>query len=144
MSVCYRPTVGDVRLHDVSLTAAVLRWLRYTERRALIVVSIDGFVKWSWSSEPALNTGRFIRTSRGAIAVPPGSAVGRNEFTAETKAGVDHPAGVWFDEPTREMTFHSDTYDESYSLLHLGTYDRGPWLAEAHVEDTYGRFNGGA
>jgi hypothetical protein len=122
----------------------IIRRMRYTDRRALIVVSIDGFVRWSWSSEPALKTGRFIRTSRGTVAVPPGSAVGRNEFTAETKAGVDHPAGVWFDEPTREMTFHSDTYDVSYTLLHLGNYGGGYWFAEPRVEDTYERFTGGA
>ena len=74
--------------YDVSLAAAVLRWLRYTERRALIVVSVDGFVKWSWSSKPALVSGCFIRTSRGPSELPPGSAVARNEFTPETKAGV--------------------------------------------------------
>ena len=130
--------------YDVSLAAAVLRWLRYTERRALLVVAIDGFVRWSWSSEPAIRTGRFIRTSRGPVALPPGSAAGKNEFTAETKAGVNYPPGVWFDEPTCEMTFHSDTYDESYTLLHLAHDVGGPWLAESHVEDTYERFNRGA
>ena len=97
----------------------------------------------SWSSEPALKSGRFIRTSRSPVALPPGSAAGKNEFTAETKAGVDHPPGIWFDEPTREMTFYSEAYDESYTLLQLGNYGGGPWLAESHVEDTYERFTSG-
>jgi len=130
--------------YDVSLAAAVLRWLRYTERRALIVVSVDGFVKWSWSSKPALQSRCFIRTSRGPVILPPGSAVGRNEFTAETKAGVDHPAGIWFNEPVRELSFHAEKYDLSYTLLHLGDIDRGPWPVESHVEDAYERLNGGA
>ena len=130
--------------YDVSLAAAGLRWLRYTERRALIVVSVDGFVKWSWSSKPALLSGCFIRTSRGPVALPPGSAVGQNQFTAETKAGVDHPAGIWFNEPVRELSFRTDKYDLNYTLLHLGNISRGPWLAEVHVEDTFDRFNGGA
>jgi hypothetical protein len=130
--------------YDVSLAAAALRWLRYTERRALIIVSVDGFVKWSWSSKPALLSRCFIRTSRGPVALPPGSAVGQNQFTAETKAGVDHPARIWFNEPVRELSFRTDKYDLNYTLLHLGNIDRGPWLAEAHVEDTYDRFNGGA
>jgi hypothetical protein len=129
--------------YGVSLVAAVLRWLRYTERRALIVVSIDGFVKWSWSSKLALQTGCFIRTSRGPVALPTGSAVGRNEFTVETKAGIDHPTGIWFNEPVRELSFHTEKYDLNYTLLHLGNIDRGPWLAEPHVKDTYERFNGG-
>ncbi len=130
--------------YDVSLAAASLRWLRYTERRALIVVSVDGFVKWSWSSKPALLSRCFIRTSRGPVVLPPGSSVGQNQFTAKTKAGVDHPAGIWFNEPVRELSFRTDKYDLNYTLLHLGNIDRGPWLAEAHVEDTYDRFNGGA
>jgi len=130
--------------YDVSLAAAVLRWLRYTERRALIVVSVDGFIKWSWSSQPALQSRCFIRTSRGPVTLPPGSAVGRSEFTAETKAGVDHPAGVWFNEPVRELSFRAEKYDLNYTLLHLGNIDRGPWLEESHVEDTYERFNSGA
>lgn len=130
--------------YGVSLVAAVLRWLRYTERRALIVISVDGFVKWSWSSEPALLSGCFIRTSRGPVELPLGSAVGRSEFTPESRAGVDHPPGIWFNEPVRELSFRVEKYDLNYTLLHLGNTDRGPWLAEPHVEDTFDRFNGGA
>jgi len=129
--------------YGVSLAAAVLRWLRYTERRALIVVSIDGFVKWSWSSKSALLSGCFIRTSRGPVELPPGSAVGRSEFTPETKAGVDHSAGIWFNEPVRELSFHSEKHDVSYTLLHFGTAQVAP-IAEPHVEDVYDRFVGKA
>jgi len=106
--------------YDVSLVAAILHWLRYTERRALLVVSVDGFVKWSWSSERALTTGAFIRTSRGPVELPPGSAVGQELFTPEARTGVDHPHGVWFDEPAREHSFKSERYDAAYTLLHLG------------------------
>lgn len=131
---------GCADRYRVSLAAAILRWLRYTERRAMIVVSIDGFVKWAWSSAPALQSGRYIRTSRGPVEVPSGSAVGRNEFTAETKAGVDHPRGVWFDEPVREHSFRAEKYDLNYTLLHFGNRECGPLLAEPHTEDTYDKF----
>lgn len=129
--------------YHVSLSAAVLRWLRYTERRAMIVVSIDGFVKWAWSSAPALESGRYIRTSRGPVELPSGSAVGRNEFNPETKAGVDHPPGIWFDEPVRELSFRAEKYNLNYTLLHFGNIDRSHHLAEPHVEDTFDRLNGG-
>ncbi len=36
--------------YGVSLIAATLRWLQYTERRAVLVKSIDGFIHWGWSS----------------------------------------------------------------------------------------------
>ena len=37
--------------YRVSLMAAILRWLTYTERRAVLVVSPDDFVLWSRSSD---------------------------------------------------------------------------------------------
>ena len=99
--------------------SVILRWLRYTERRALLVTSVDGFVKWSWSSKPALVSGAFIRTSRGPAALPAGSAVAQEQFTPEVRAGVDHPTGVWFNKRARELTFRSEKYDTAYTLLHL-------------------------
>ena len=50
--------------YDVSLVAAVLRWLRYTERRAIMVVSRDGFMKWAWSSQPALKKRPLFQNKR--------------------------------------------------------------------------------
>jgi IrrE N-terminal-like domain len=126
--------------YEVSLVAAVLRWLRYTERRALLVTSVDGFVKWSWSSKPALVSGAFIRTSRGAVPLPAGSAVAQEQFTPEVRAGVDHPTGVWFNERTRELTFRSEKYDTAYTLLHLGAAEPKAWDEGRSLEDTYERF----
>ena len=39
--------------YGVSLTAAILKWLQYTDEKAVLVYSNDGFINWSWSSEPA-------------------------------------------------------------------------------------------
>lgn len=127
--------------YEVSLVAAALRWLRYTERRALLVASVEGFVKWSWSSKPALVSGAFIRTSRGPVPLPPESAVGREMFTAEARAGVQHDARVWFNERVREFSFRSEKYDTAYTLLHLGDEEPRRWTDdEAQLEDTYERF----
>lgn len=56
--------------YRVSLIAALLRWLGYTTRRAVLVVSRDGFILWARSSDRALKTGAFFRTSRGPIEIP--------------------------------------------------------------------------
>jgi hypothetical protein len=37
--------------YRVSLIAALLRWPEYTERRAVLVVSRDGFILWGRSSK---------------------------------------------------------------------------------------------
>jgi hypothetical protein len=126
--------------YDVSLIAAVLRWLRYTERRAIIVVSRDGYMKWAWSSEPALKSSRYFRTSGPPVEVPPLSLVGRADFSEAARTGTDHLAGVWFDEPVKEMTIRSQRYDLNYTLLHFASAGRDFRFAEPHVEDAYDRF----
>jgi hypothetical protein len=129
--------------YDVSLVAAILRWLRYTDRRSIIIVSRDGFMKWAWSSEAALKSGRYFRTSGSPVAVPALSSVGRGEFNDETRLGVKQPAGMWFDEPAMELSLRSETYDLNYTLLHFANEGRGFGLAEPHVEDVFDRFAAG-
>jgi IrrE N-terminal-like domain len=127
--------------YNVSLVAAILRWLRYTERRAMIVVSRDGYIKWAWSSEAALKTGRYFKTTESPVELSPFSAVGRGAFTDDTRTGIDHPVGVWFDEPVRELSIRSSRYDLNYTILHLRNDIEHVALAEPHVEDTFDRFD---
>jgi hypothetical protein len=129
--------------YDVSLTAAMLRWLRYTERRAIMIVSTDGFVNWAWSSEPAFKSGRFIRTRSGPpYALPPGSGAASGSFSEELKSGIQHSAGVWFDEPVRELSFHAASLNIVYTLLHFRTSDHTTWHADSpDLEDSFERFN---
>lgn len=46
--------------YKVSLIAATLRWIEYTERRAVIVISRDGFILWARSSTSAWKSGIFL------------------------------------------------------------------------------------
>ena len=105
--------------YEVSLIAAILRWLEYTERRAVLVVSRDNFILWARSSQRALKTGAFFRTSRGPIPIPQGSIAGRQIAIDSPRTGADLPAGVWFQEPCREMAIFSENYDFTISLLQL-------------------------
>jgi hypothetical protein len=129
--------------YDVSLTAAMLRWLRYTQRRAMMIVSTDGFANWAWSSEPAFKSRRFIRTRNvPPYELPAGSGAASGTFSEELKAGIQHPAGVWFDEPVQELSFHATNLNIVYTLLHFKNSDRAVWHAEGPaVEDSFDRFN---
>ncbi len=109
--------------YQVSLIASVLRWLSYTERRAVLVVSRSGYILWSRASDPALRTGAYFRTSGAPIEVPALSIVGRQDQTVG-KAGADLAAGIWFREPVREMTIFAEQYDFAVSLLLLGDQSR--------------------
>lgn len=104
--------------YEVSLIAATLRWLAYTQKRAMLVVSRDGFILWTRSSKPAFNSGIFFKTSgRPPIPIPEGSVAARPTAFSEAKTGVDRPPGTWFSEPCREMTVVSENYDFTLSLL---------------------------
>jgi IrrE N-terminal-like domain len=126
--------------YDVSLVAAVLRWLRYTDRRAMIVVSRDGYMKWAWSSDAAFKSGRYFKTSGTPVEVPQQSLVGQSIFTEEARAGVSLPKGVWFNEPTKELTLRAERYDLNYTLLQFA--DSIPIFREDEPDepDTYDRF----
>jgi len=105
--------------YRVSLIATALRWLGYTERRAVLVVSRDGFILWARSSDLALKTGAFFRTTAGPIEIPAASLPVRQDLLIDGRASIDHGAGVWFREPVREMTVFAEHYDFSISLLLL-------------------------
>lgn len=126
--------------YKVSLIAAVLRWLSYTEKRAILVVSRDGFILWARSSEAALRTRAFFKTSAGPIEVPTAALPSRPELLVDGRASLDHPRGVWLREPVREMTVFAEQYDFSLSLLLLD--DAYPaYFEEAELEsDTYDKF----
>ena len=125
--------------YGVSLTAAILRWLEYTETRAIMVVSNEGFAHWAWSSTPAYKSGRYIKTKNVAYELPGKATAARREFTDEAKSGIEHASGVWFDEPVIEMCIRSTLYDQEITLLHFGKIDRS-FHATVREQDTFEPF----
>jgi IrrE N-terminal-like domain len=121
----------------VSLIAATLRWLSYTEKRAVLVVSRDGFILWARSSARALKTGAFFRTSAGPIEIPTASLPANLDLLLDGRGTIDHGEGIWFREPVREMTLFAEQHDFALSLLMLG--DSAPLISyEDETElDTY-------
>lgn len=132
--------------YRVSLIAAVLRWLEYTSKRAILVVSRDGFILWARSSTPALKTRAYFRTSGLPIALPPNSLAGSGGApggVAAARAGVLHPKGVWLPEEAREMVVWSEQYSFAISVLLLPDTPPPYWTnddEEEPLEDTFDRF----
>lgn len=131
--------------YAVSLTAAILKWLTITDKRAMVVVGKDGFIDWAWSSEPLIRTGIYYAARQSVIELPPASLAAQ-EVDGETgRHGHLHPVGVWLgSEPVREMTVFSPTNEMTISLLLYP--DRAPSrseLAELEEEptpDTFDKF----
>lgn len=119
-----KPTLDDLGAladrYGVSLTALMLRWLEYTERRAVMVVSTDGYVLWSWSSTSAYRTGRFIRTSGPPHPIHDASGAAQPALADQCRAGILHPPGVWFDEEVEEYSVHATAHEQVITILQMG------------------------
>ncbi|MEE8058291.1 MAG: ImmA/IrrE family metallo-endopeptidase [Pseudomonadales bacterium] len=106
--------------YGVSLIAATLRWIEYTERRAVIVVSRDGFVLWARSSKAAYRTGIYFKTSnRPPVALPKNSLAGGLITNENKRQSVSLSAGVWFEESCEEMVVFSELYNFAISVIQL-------------------------
>lgn len=109
--------------YGVSLTAAILRWLSLTDQKALMVVSREGYIMWSWSSDAAFRSGAFFRTRGRAVELPRGS-IAQDSTIAHERVGIKLPATTWFEnaDPAaylHEMKLTSLTYDYVYTVLLL-------------------------
>lgn len=129
--------------YNVSLMAATLKWIEYTERRAIVVVSRDDFILWARSSAAALKTGAFFRTSGAPIPAPEGSLAANG---ISDSSSIELPQGTWLkDEPCLEMAVSSEQYGFTISLLLLSNdapysqFGRGRDAEEEEQEDLLDR-----
>lgn len=141
-----KPTLAQFEVlrerYEVSLTAAVLKWLDLTPQRAMLVVSKDGFIDWARSSTPLLKSGVFYRARKETIAIPKKSVAALGPSAGVIEAA--HEIGIW---NRREPVFESVVFDEYRDLtLSLLIYPaEGPdrWRGndeEPQLMDTFEAF----
>lgn len=138
-----KPTVSDFAgLRDrygVSLTAAILKWLEITPMRAMIVVSRDGFIDWSWSSKPLLRSGVFFKPRQQVTELPEGSLARAGQETAEALAGTTLPSGVWSSgEEVFESVLFSEYHGMAISLLIYSKHAPRRFSWQAEIDDEPG------
>jgi hypothetical protein len=122
--------------YDVSQMAATLRWIGFTQRRAVLVVSRDGYMLWARSSESALKSGAYFRTSSGAIPVPPTSMTAVGTMTQRASIGEPMAPGTWFpNQGCRECVIFSEQYDFALSLLQLEDEPRRRFGAQGDEDE---------
>jgi Zn-dependent peptidase ImmA (M78 family) len=146
ISAADKPGIDEISAcaerYGVSLIAATLRWLEYTDRRAVFVVSRDGGAVWSKSSDAAFKSGRFIRTAKQTFMLTNASLANLSEFDSSGRATGAHPPGVWFPEETEELSVRSNKYDLTLTLLHLPKEYRYQPSAAPELMDTFEEFSG--
>jgi len=145
-----RACIDDFELirtrYEVSLTAAILKWLALTQKRAMIVVSRDGFIDWSRSSTPLLRSGVYFKAKQEVIPLPSASLTATKSSDGPTGKMV--PAGVWAtNEDVFESVIFSEYHDMAISLLIYpdeAPFRRDFLLPEYEAEseiDTFDKFN---
>ena len=150
----YRAQLGDAEIsgallahitdrYGVSLTAAVRRWIEFTDKRAAMVVARDGFALWGRASKAAYRSGIFINSG---LEIPENSLAGMGQggSLATTSRPTSLPSGVWTfargSEPVKELTFIAERLGVSLTILQFEQYsgyrleeDEEPW-------DSYDQF----
>lgn len=119
--------------YGVSLTAAALRWLKHTDKQAVLIMHRDGFIDWAFSSAEAFKNGAFFKSRQQVTAIPDGSLAADASVLHE-RAGREISARTWFphapsDLSLREMKITAIEYDAVMSLLVLprGSSVWQPW-----------------
>lgn len=130
---------------NVSLTAALLKWLQLTSQRAMLVIGDNGFVKWARSSERLYKSGVYLKPKKEPLELPPQSLAVSRDASVDAKTGVLHKAGTWpyFSEDVHEMTVHADTYEGTISLLLFPDDPPPRWREpdeEPELMDTFEKF----
>ena len=125
--------------YGVSLTAVILRWLEYTETRAIMVVSNEGFAHWAKPSAAALKSGRYIRTRNTMFELPVQAFAARGDYSDAAVTGIMQPADVWFPEPVFEMCLRFDRYDQEITVLQFEA-DGPRFQAEEAGQDVFDQF----
>jgi hypothetical protein len=109
--------------YGVSVTAAILKWLSFTEEKAVLILSRDGFMDWAWSSSAAFESGAFFAARKRTLAIPAGSLAADERFRRDL-SGTFLPIRAWFQHAdiglsVREMKLSAEQYGYTLTLLML-------------------------
>lgn len=125
--------------YDVSLTAALLKWVEFSPKRTLVLAVRDDFVLWGRANEAAFKSGVYLATRKHTIPVPDSSLFhSRNRKAQADKGSI--PADRWFrrepqEMPLTEITFAADNHRMTLGILLLP--DAEPRYARRDDDDEH-------
>lgn len=131
--------------YEVSITAAILKWLDITPQRAMLVIGKSGFIDWARSSDSLMRSGVFYRARQQITPLPEPSLAAGNGLAIGAYGEAKHPRGVWpGNEDVHEMTIFSQMNEMTITLLvYPNDAPDKRWadeLDEPPEQDTYDRF----
>lgn len=115
--VTFEKIIRSSERYGASITATILRWLEYTEIRAVMIVSNEGFMKWAKSSNSAFKTRIYYKTVNNMNVMPTQSLAVSGDFTQNSILLQDQPRDIWFNQPCLETSFRDNIYDREITIL---------------------------
>ncbi len=82
--------------YGVSLEAILIKWLELTDENMVAIISIDGFMKWSYSSKRAYRAKAVFPTRKKIIQIPEKSLCA-NHLTPNCLEGSLIQTNIWFE-----------------------------------------------
>ena len=90
------------RRFQVSFEALCLRFIKYTDQRAILVYWDNGFLKYEWRSRKAVLTRARVRRTSDPAEPPPGT-LAADEGVVQEWDGIELPASTWCPEEAPYM-----------------------------------------
>src|SRR5580704_3188812 len=111
-------TGGPGNLPAMNTIAGILVIAWIAIKRAMIVVSKDGFIDWAWGSKRLFKSGIYYRARQETVPLPELSLAARRDPSIDAEIGFVHPKGVWVgNEDVNEMTVFAGKSDLAITLL---------------------------
>lgn len=132
---------------QVSLEAACIRFIKYTNQRAILLHWDNGFLKYEWRSRSAVRTrARIRRTSNPQEPLP--DTLAADQSVAQAWDGIELPASTWCAEEAsymklRELKHSFGAHDRILTLLLLEAAEPRPWdrsWQDEEVTDSFDHF----
>lgn len=125
------------RRYDVSMTACVLKWIQFTEETAIVVLSRDDFILWSYPSQSAKKQNIFFKKGTPL----PQLVLERIANTYDTNSTYKYKPGVWHPSlDAIESLIISDKYETELFLIRFPQANTKEFEEESSF-DTYDFMN---
>lgn len=130
---------------EVSFEALCIRFIKYTEQRAILVYWDNGYAKYEWRSNSAVRTRSRIRRTGDPQEPIPGT-LAADTSVAQAWEGVEMSAAIWCPEEApymklREFKHSYGARDRVLTLLLLEGAEPRRWDRSWHDETNHDSFD---
>lgn len=128
--------------YDVSLMAAMLKWIELAPKRTIVLAVRDDHVLWARSNRAAFISGAYLAARKMTIPVPSASIM--HSRNCKTQTAINKiPAFVWFrkepvDMPLTEISFVANQYGITLGILLLPDAQPRYWHQDKNETDDTG------